>query len=403
MITQRLRVLIIGLVIAVVLYIAARHLSQAREDAKKRKRIRKSNQDVVDGRADKPSRRKPFRGTVRQKIDVFTEVVCAALPDAAAETVRRTFPRKFEVHGHVVVVRLNEGITESDLRPLAPYFASAFSPVQVGVVLLDVEGIVGELRRPTLHTLYQSETALTDYAVSLRRTLRRRWSDARNSKLPICSVSAEELETLVTKWTASPTYTTHVENGVMYSFDVSRVMFCSGNTTERMHFGAVDAAGETVVDMFCGIGYFAVPLAMRGKVKVLYALEKNPDSVEFIKVNAVLNRVDHVIHPICGDNREVGNEVVGKCDRVLMGYIPTCKAFLPRALSFLKRNESGRSVGTIHYHLLADKPHAAQEAMRDVREELGAEVADNTHISDLRCVKSYAPKRFHYVADLVFS
>ncbi|KPA73571.1 putative mitochondrial methionine biosynthetic protein [Leptomonas pyrrhocoris] len=403
MIAQPSRSLLTAAVLAVLLYLLVRHFFHAPDDARKPRQIKKGGQNVSDSSADKLNHRKPYKGTAPQKIDVFTQQVCAAFPDVSAEAARRLFPRKFEVHGHVVVVRLNEGTTEAELQPLASYFAAAFFPVLVDVVLLDVEGIVGELRQPSLHILYQSATALTDYAASLRRTLRRRWGDARKVALPVRSVSATELETILTKWTTSPTYTTHVENGVLFSLDVSRVMFSSGNTTERMHFATVDAAGETVVDMFCGIGYFTLPLAMNGKVRAIYALEKNPDSVDFIKVNAVLNRVDHVLYPICGDNRVVGDEAVGKCDRVLMGYIPTCKSFLPRALSFLKRNEAGRSVGAIHYHFLADKPQAAQEAMRDVREELGAEVAAAVSLADLRCVKSYAPKRFHYVADLVFS
>jgi tRNA wybutosine-synthesizing protein 2 len=404
MISQPLRSLLIAAILAAVLYFVLQRHHQNSKDGTTRKKRKHDGKKRSGSTNDNGSPRKPLKGVVPQKIDVFTERVCAAFPEMTADAARLIFPRKFEVHGHVVVVRLNDGVTQDELQPLAPYFAACFAPILVDVVLLDKEGILGELRKPLLHLLYQSDTALTDYAAALRRSLRKRWAESRKQRsLPSCSVSVAELETILIRWTASPTYTTHVENGVSYTLDVARVMFSSGNTTERMHFGTIDATGETVVDMFCGIGYFTLPLAVHGNVSAIYALEKNPDSVDFIKVNSVLNRVDHLVHPVCGDNREVGNELVGTCDRVLMGYIPTCKSFLPRALSFLKRNSSGHAVGMIHYHYLADKPNAAQEAMKDVREELGDEVAAVVRVADLRCVKSYAPKRFHYVADLVFS
>ncbi|AIN95239.1 hypothetical protein LPMP_030050 [Leishmania panamensis] len=384
-----LRLVSIASVVALVLYFVLKHLAVPQDGAKRLKRN------------EGPAERKLVKSGTPQKIDLFTANVCAAFPDVSVDSVRRLFPRKFEVHGHVVVIRLNDGTSVEEVRPLMRFFAQSFAPVSVDVVLLEVDGIVGELRRPSLQLLFQADTALTEYATSLRRTIHRRWSDAQKRGQPSC-MTIDAMESTLKRWTASPTFTAHVENGVIYSFDVSRVMFSSGNTTERIHFGAVAASGEVVVDMFCGIGYFALPLAMHGNVAEIHALEKNPDSIDFVKLNAVLNRVGHLIHPVCGDNREVGEELVGKCDRVLMGYIPTCKSFLPRAASFLKRNEAGRNSGIVHYHFLAEKLCAAQEALRDVQDELGKEVAASVRITDLRCVKSYAPKRFHFVADLFF-
>jgi 16S rRNA G966 N2-methylase RsmD len=81
----------------------------------------------------------------------------------------------------------------------------------------------------------------------------------------------------------SPTLTTHIENGVLYRFDVRLCMFASGNGTERMHFATIRAPGERVVDMFAGIGYFALPLALHGGVERVVCLEKNRDSAAFLR------------------------------------------------------------------------------------------------------------------------
>lgn len=345
--------------------------------------------------------RKLLKGVVRQRVDVFVSKVVESLPHVTEADARRIFPRKYETHGHVVVVRLNKGTTVDELRPLGKFFAETFV-VPCDVVLLDVDGIIGELRRPKLEILYMAEKSIESHAAITSRTVKRRWEESRSKKIT-SYLSLSELDVLVTKCTGSPTYTVHVENGVMYGFDVQKVMFCSGNTTERMHFGTIDAKGETVVDMFCGIGYFTLPLAIHGGVAVLHALEKNPDSVEYLKVNTVLNKVDHLVQSHCGDNRVVGDELVGKCDRVLMGYIPSCKTFLPRAVSFLKKNDAGHPCGIVHYHLLADKSAAGAAVMSDLKAELGEDVTTLAHVKSLRCVKSYAPKRYHFVADILFS
>ncbi|EPY32669.1 tRNA wybutosine-synthesizing protein 2 [Strigomonas culicis] len=273
-------------------------------------------------------------------------------------------------------------------------------PIVVDRVLLDLQGIVGELRRPKLVLAYGVPVEQIEYLATAPRYITNKWK-SRPDVRPCCTTE-EGLAALLRQYARAPTFTLHVENGIRYSFDVDKVMFCSGNTTERMHFAAVDATGETVVDMFCGIGYFALPLAVHGRPAALHALEKNPDSVAFLTLNAVQNKVAHLIHPQCGDNREIGNELVGTCDRVLMGYIPSCKAFLRRAVSFLKHTDAHQPVGVVHYHFLADKMDGRRVAQQHLAEELGAEVSERAELSQLRCVKSYAPKQFHFVADVVF-
>jgi tRNA wybutosine-synthesizing protein 3 len=55
----------------------------------------------------------------------------------------------------------------------------------------------------------------------------------------------------------------HREAGVTYVLDVTRCMFSSGNTSERARMGRLNCSGETIVDLFAGIGYFTIPLLAR--------------------------------------------------------------------------------------------------------------------------------------------
>ncbi|CCW64030.1 unnamed protein product [Phytomonas sp. EM1] len=360
-----------------------------------------NKRSVGNGRKNE-SRKPKFKGTPPQKIDLFMNYIKAHLPSVSLVEAKGIFPRKYEVHGHVVVVRMNNNITIEQFSPFAEAFAKSFLPIIIDVILVDTKGIEGELRIPTLVTVYSAPSAsLSSFSEKNRSFILKKWKELRSKGIH-SHVSEEELHLLLGNCFLSETMTLHVENGVRYSFDVRKVMFSSGNTTERMHFATVDASNEIVVDMFAGIGYFTIPIAMHGSPSEVHALEKNPDSVSFLKLNAIQNGVSHIVKPECGDNRLIGDKLQGRCDRVFMGYIPCCKSFLKRAVFFLKKSGNDIPVGIIHYHFLSDNVNARGVVYSHVREELGDFLASVVKLKDLRCIKSYAPKRFHFVADLSF-
>ena len=97
----------------------------------------------------------------------------------------------------------------------------------------------------------------------------------------------------------------HVENHVRYIFDITKCMFSSGNISEKLRIAGLDCAGETVVDLYAGIGYFALPYLVHAGTKVVYACEWNPDAVEGLRRGLVANGVEDkcVIH--FGDCKKV--------------------------------------------------------------------------------------------------
>ena len=82
------------------------------------------------------------------------------------------------------------------------------------------------------------------------------------------------------------------ELGVWYGLDVTEVMFSSGNGTEKARMGALAAAGETVVDLFAGIGYYTLQLLVNAGVGRVIACEWNPNSVRALRRNLERNGVD---------------------------------------------------------------------------------------------------------------
>jgi tRNA G37 N-methylase Trm5/tRNA(Phe) wybutosine-synthesizing methylase Tyw3 len=254
-----------------------------------------------------------FRARRAQSSTAHEQIVTRLQRSVASEALidwQQVVPHKWEKLGAVVVVRewpTVAALRSAAARPLSvPACASALNALaeaimhHLGVrsICVDGVGIGGELRQPNVRVVGLAGRELF------------RASDA-DSDVTLDGVAEPRSE-------ASPTLTTHVENGISYSFDVRLCMFASGNGTERMHFANLRLPGETVLDMFAGIGYFSLPLAKHSQLARLICLEKNPDSVAFLSRNAAANGVAEVMRILCGDNRVVGSEYLGQCDRVLM-------------------------------------------------------------------------------------
>ena len=192
------------------------------------------------------------------------------------------------------------------------------------------------------------------------------------------------------------TETVHVEHGTKYALELADVMFSPGNQAERVRMGEVVAPGERVLDMFAGIGYFALPMARAGAE--VTAVERNPAAFRYLIENAMLNGVDERLRPFRADCRDVaewhadpGIDVDVAADRVVMGYYEAHE-YLDAALSVI---EPG---GTIHLHEatpeaeLPDRPVARLE-------RAAAAAGRAVEVDDVRRVKSYSERVWHVVVD----
>lgn len=75
------------------------------------------------------------------------------------------------------------------------------------------------------------------------------------------------------------------ENGISFGFDITRVMFCSGNITERIRMSKQDCKNQVIVDLYCGIGYYTLPFLVYGGASHIHACEWNPNSILSLKEN----------------------------------------------------------------------------------------------------------------------
>ncbi|XP_036398716.1 tRNA (guanine(37)-N1)-methyltransferase [Megalops cyprinoides] len=91
------------------------------------------------------------------------------------------------------------------------------------------------------------------------------------------------------------------ENGVTYEFDFSRVYWNPRLSTEHERVVGLLRPGDTVLDVFAGVGPFAVPAARRG-CSVL-ANDLNPESHRWLLHNCKLNKVDGKVRAFNLDGR----------------------------------------------------------------------------------------------------
>lgn len=196
------------------------------------------------------------------------------------------------------------------------------------------------------------------------------------------------------------------QHGVSYTFDAARVMWSAGNVSEKARMAALDCRGETVVDLFCGVGYFTLPLLVRARAARLHAVDWNPAAIACLRMALIDNGVEPSRYRVWpGDNSALAAAGTGPplacAHRVLLGLLPSSERAWPVALRLLRP-----AGGTIHVHAnLADTEARAWADALPAR-LLALAPPGRTWVAitaHLERVKSYAPHVSHYVADVVFS
>ena len=257
-------------------------------------------------------------------------------------SLNKYLPKKWEKNGDVLIITLPE-ILKKYKKIIGEVYSSI---INCKTVLNDIGGIKGEFRKPNREVIFGPDN----------------------------------------------TVTIHKENGIKFKLNPQNIMFSSGNMNERIRMANISKPNEEIVDLFAGIGYFCLPIAVYSKPKKIYACEKNHISYDFLCENITLNNVNSIVEPLFGDNREVAP--IDIADRVIMGYFGETIRFLPLAFRCLRSNS-----GIIHFH---DKfpdekvPDATMEYVKKEARKFNLRVSILKYIK----VKSFAPGISHYVFDL---
>ncbi|MGD0070529.1 MAG: class I SAM-dependent methyltransferase family protein [Candidatus Bathyarchaeia archaeon] len=152
------------------------------------------------------------------------------------------------------------------------------------------------------------------------------------------------------------TQTVHREFGCQYHVDIAKAYFSPRLSHEHQRVASLVQTGETVVDLFAGVGPFSVLIAKKNlKVKV-YAVDINPEAVELLKVNVRVNRVENRVFPILGDAKQItSNKLHGLADRVIMNLPETAIEFVDAACQAIKPQG-----GIIHFYAFVRSPDSIE-------------------------------------------
>jgi tRNA wybutosine-synthesizing protein 2 len=272
----------------------------------------------------------------------ITKSLSESLSELLPENVVRYLPEKWEKIGSVVIIKLPER-----LKPYKEIIGKAYAKVlRCTSTLNDVGGIQGVFREPVVEVIYGS---------------------------PL-------------------TETIHIENKIRYRLDPQKIMFSSGNMAERKRMATISNPRETVIDLFAGIGYFSIPMAVYSKPKKIYACEINPVAFRYLKANVVLNQVTDIVEPLFGDNRMIAPKDCA--NRVVLGYLKESKIFLPVVLAAFKNQ-----TGILHYHDVVPVDCIPQHSLNDI-ESVTKKYHRSIELLQVNHIKSYAPGRDHVVLDV---
>ena len=191
------------------------------------------------------------------------------------------------------------------------------------------------------------------------------------------------------------TATVYKEYGCQYHVDIARMYFSPRLSHEHNRVASLVQKGETVVDLFAGVGPFSVLIAKKKADAKVYAVDINPEAIEFLKRNIRLNRVENRVIPILGDARQVIEERrLGVADRVIMNLPEKAMEFIDAACRAIKP-----SGGIVHYYAFVRLPNSLENTrlrFSEAVEKAGRKV--ETFLS-AKTIRETAPYEWQVVLD----
>lgn len=177
------------------------------------------------------------------------------------------------------------------------------------------------------------------------------------------------------------TRTEYVEYGHRFIIDLGVAFFSPRLSEERQRILRLLKEGERVMDMFAGVGPFAITLAARAALVV--ASDINPAAVSLMLENCLLNRSYNVL-PVLSDASVLPRIFSRQFSRIIMNLPLGGAVFLDGAFSLCRRG------GFIHFYTL----QKGEGEFADLLNQYPVSSVNE------RRVRSYSPGTWHAVYDI---
>lgn len=179
------------------------------------------------------------------------------------------------------------------------------------------------------------------------------------------------------------------EHGLKFKVKLGQVYFNPRFSEEHHRLAVHVGPGEVVVDMFCGVGGFAIHIAATTPSLVI-ANDANPIAYALLLENVALNmkKLRGTIVPLNLDSKSLVEVLVkGSVDRIIADF-PTGSLGFVEVYEYLLRPG-----GVLHLYVLAESENKVEEAVLD--KLIGWKLT--------RCVEvlEYSPRLSIYRCDLI--
>jgi tRNA (guanine37-N1)-methyltransferase len=190
--------------------------------------------------------------------------------------------------------------------------------------------------------------------------------------------------------------TLHKEHGCQFYVDVTKTYFSPRLSSEHHRVANLVQEGETIVDLFAGIGPFALPIAKIHENVKVYAVDINPAAIELLERNVRLNRVENKVYPFLGDARQVVKErLSGIADRVIMNLPEKAMEFVDVACMALKPTG-----GIVHFYGFVSSSEPIEKMLQRFTESVTTTGRRAERVLTTKLVRATAPYEWQAVLDV---
>ena len=191
------------------------------------------------------------------------------------------------------------------------------------------------------------------------------------------------------------TQTEYRENGCRFAVDVEGAFFSPRLSTERSRIADLMQDGQTLLNMFAGVGMFSILAASKCRCTA-YSIDLNPLASLLCEQSIRMNKLAGDVISINGDVSKVIHEQnMADCsDHTLMLLPERSDEFVDDAIHVTK------SGGIIHYyaHVHAEKKSGVSDA---INERWGKVCKIKSEILESKLVRAVGPRYYQAVADIL--
>ncbi len=189
------------------------------------------------------------------------------------------------------------------------------------------------------------------------------------------------------------TVTEHNEYGCKFRLDPLKVYFSPRLSSERQRVATNIKKGETIVDMFAGVGPFSIVIARSCDVRKIFGIDINPYATSFMLQNIKINKCQDKIAVILADSTKISYSF--SADRVIMNLPEKSIDAIPQACQFLKPEG-----GFIHLYMFSSEGTSIEILSEHIRNKIKLTGRKLVGLETIRIVKEIGPREQELAFDL---